>query len=150
MSPISHNLTDMFPIFCSSYVLCVSQRMINYNQRTAVLATIHSIVCYVSRPSVSLHQFLGSRQALHLQLLAHMYGVKNRYTSLIRAYAACYVDTQPLYDLATFTYAFVLFLFITEFLVCKTARLQEAVFLFVNAGIGLTWMMGPRGWYVAH
>jgi hypothetical protein len=55
------------------------------------------------------------------------------------------LNNQPLYDLATFTYALVLFLFITEFSVCKTGRLQEAVLLFVNAGIGLTWMMGARG-----
>jgi hypothetical protein len=42
----------------------------------------------------------------------------------------------------------VLFLFITELVVWKTVRLREAVFPFMIAGVGLTWMVWAREWYV--
>ncbi|KAF2849141.1 ergosterol biosynthesis protein-like protein Erg28 [Plenodomus tracheiphilus IPT5] len=117
---------------------------------TALLATIHSVICYVSAPSASLRQFSGQLAPPHTQLLAHVYGVKNIYTSLIRAYAAFNVNNRALYDLATLTYVLVLFLFISELAVWKTARLRESVFPFLNAGVGLTWMMATRGWYLGN
>ncbi|CBX99526.1 hypothetical protein IAQ61_005217 [Plenodomus lingam] len=117
---------------------------------TAFLATVHSVICYVSPPSAGLRQFSGHLSPPHTQLLAHVYGVKNIYTSLIRAYAAFNVNNRALYDLATSTYVLVLFLFITELTVWKTARVRESVFPFLNAGVGLTWMMAARGWYLAN
>jgi hypothetical protein len=75
--------------------------------------------------------------------------VKNIYTSLICVYAAYHINNQPVYDLAAFTYVGVLFLFITEMLVWKTVRLQDAMFPFTLAGLGLTWTLAARGWYLA-
>ncbi|KAI8932665.1 hypothetical protein NX059_010160 [Plenodomus lindquistii] len=117
---------------------------------TAFLATVHSVICYVSAPSAGLRQFSGHTSPPHTQLLAHMYGVKNIYTSVIRAYAALNVNNGPLYDLATMTYALLLVLFISEMTVWKTARLKESVFPLVNAGVGLTWMIAARGWYLGN
>jgi hypothetical protein len=113
------------------------------------MAGIHTIFCYLSPPSASLRQFSGPRHPPPTPLLAHVYGVKNIYTSLIRAYAAYQINNQALYDLATFTYVGVLFLFITEMVVWRTVRLREAVFPFVNAGMGLAWTTLAREWYTS-
>jgi hypothetical protein len=118
--------------------------------KTAFMATAHSIVCYISPPASSLRVFSGSRHPPPTQLLAHVYGTKNIYSSLIRAYTAFDVNNRALYDLATFTYAIVLFLFVTELTVWKTVRPKEAVFPFVNAGVGLVWMVAARGWYLGN
>lgn len=114
------------------------------------MATVHSFVCYLSPPSAALKQFSGPQHPPPTPLLAHVYGVKNVYTSLIRAYAAYHVNNQALYDLAIFTYVGVLFLFVTELLLWKTVRVREAVFPFINAGVGLLWTMTAREWYLAH
>jgi hypothetical protein len=79
-----------------------------------------------------------------------VYSIKNFYTSLIRAYAAYHINDRALYDLATATYVIVLFLFITESVVWKTARLNDSVLPFVNAGVGLCWMTLARGGYVGN
>ena len=114
------------------------------------MATVHPFVCYLSPPSAALKQFSGPRHPPPTQLLAHVYGVKNIYTSFIRAYAAYHIHNQAVYDLAIFTYAGVLFLFVTELVVWRTVRMREAVFPFINAGVGLTWTVATRGWYLAH
>ncbi|KAF2636077.1 ergosterol biosynthesis protein-like protein Erg28 [Massarina eburnea CBS 473.64] len=117
---------------------------------TSFMAAVHSIVCYLSPPSTALQQFSGLHHPAPTPLLAHVYGVKNIYTSLIRAYAAYHINVRALYNLATFTYVGVLFLFITELLVWKTTRMQEAVFPLINAGVGLFWTVTARHWYLSH
>lgn len=116
--------------------------------QTSVAAFVHSGVCYVSEPSTSLKQFSGPQHPPPTRLLAHTYGVKNIYTGLIRAYAAYNITSRPLYDLATYTYVGVLFLFITELAIWKTVRMREAAFPFVNAGVGLVWLIAQRKWYL--
>ena len=112
------------------------------------MALIHSVVCYASPPKTALAQFRGPAAPPPSPLLAHLYGVKNMYTGLIRAYAAYYIQNEQVYDLAIFTFAAVLFLYITEYAVWKTAGLREALFPFVLAGTALTWMVTQRSFYV--
>lgn len=116
---------------------------------------IHSLVCYLKPPSTSLRAFSGpqARPYLHSSsggggLLARVYGVKNVYTGLIRAYAAYNLANGPVYDLAMCTFAGVLFLYATELGVYGTVRLREAAIPFVTSGAGLLWMGLQRGSYV--
>ena len=39
-------------------------------------------------------------------------------------------------------------LFISEVVVWRTARVKESLFPFVNAGVGVVWMVTMRGWYL--
>lgn len=116
--------------------------------QASVSAFIHTGVCYLSAPHKSLIQFSGSSRPPATALLAHVYGIKNFYTSLIRSYAAYHIDNTQLYDLAIFTFVGVLFLYATETWVWNTVRLREAVFPFVTAGLGLAWMVTQRSFYV--
>ncbi|KAL7628030.1 hypothetical protein AAE478_002226 [Parahypoxylon ruwenzoriense] len=110
---------------------------------------IHTVVCYLSSPTVSLKQFSGPGAPPPHQLLSHVYGVKNFYTSFIRLYAAYHITNPQLYDLAIWTFVGVLFLYITEVFVYKTARFREAAFPYVIAGISLVWMVMQRDWYLS-
>lgn len=116
---------------------------------TGVSAAIHTVVCYLSSPAVALKQFSGPARPPPIGLLARVYGVKNIYTSLIRLYAAYAIDNAALYDLAAATFMGVLVLYVTELVVFRTVRWQEATFPLVHAGVGLTWMLLQRGWYRA-
>ncbi|KAI0838853.1 hypothetical protein F5Y06DRAFT_266706 [Hypoxylon sp. FL0890] len=59
-----------------------------------VAAAIHTVVCYVSNPTAALRQLRGPEAPPPHPVLAHVYGVKNFYTSAIRIYAAYYI-TNP-------------------------------------------------------
>ncbi|KAI0893804.1 ergosterol biosynthesis protein-like protein Erg28 [Annulohypoxylon nitens] len=112
-------------------------------------AAIHTVVCYTSSPTTSLKAFSGPAAPLPHPLLAHVYGVKNFYTSFIRLYAAYYINNPQLYDLAILTFVGVLFLYITEVFVYKTSNLREACFPYVIAGTSLAWMVLQRDWYLS-
>ncbi|KAL2802766.1 hypothetical protein BJX63DRAFT_98750 [Aspergillus granulosus] len=99
-------------------------------------------------PIAALKKFSGPSAPAKSSLLAHIYGVKNVYTGLIRLYAAYYINTAPVYDLATVTFVGVLFLYISECFVFETVRVREAVFPFVTAGVGLFWMVSGRKTYL--
>jgi hypothetical protein len=116
-------------------------------QQQGVAAFIHTIVCYVSPPAVSNVQFRGSRAPPPTALLAHVYGLKNFYTMLIRLYAAYHIGNREVYTLAMFSFVGVLWLYITELAVWKTVTLRDAAFPYVLAGTGLVWMVNQREWY---
>jgi hypothetical protein len=101
-----------------------------------------------------------------------VFGVQNIYISAIRVYTALDIGNRGLYDLALLTNLGVLAMFASEMFVWRTvgARVraililfscmlqptetndnvvQESVFPFVNAGVGIVWMMAQRGWYLA-
>ncbi|KAK4195443.1 ergosterol biosynthesis protein-like protein Erg28 [Triangularia verruculosa] len=113
----------------------------------SIAATIHTVVCYASAPAVALKQFSGPKRPPPTLLLAHVYGIKNLYTALIRGYAAYYIGNQQVYDLAIFTFAGVLILYVGEFAVWRTASLREVMFPFVLSGSSLVWMLAQRDWY---
>ncbi|KAI0439087.1 ergosterol biosynthesis protein-like protein Erg28 [Xylaria telfairii] len=115
----------------------------------ALMAAVHTVVCYVQSPAVSLTQFSGSAAPPPSGLLARVYGVKNIYTSLIRFYAAYHISNPQVYDLAALTFAGVLFLYGAEVFVFKTARLQETLFSFFLSGSALVWMVSQRDWYLS-
>ncbi|KAI2606569.1 ergosterol biosynthesis protein-like protein Erg28 [Hypoxylon sp. NC1633] len=115
----------------------------------ALAAAIHTVVCYVSSPTAALRQFSGPKAPPPHPLLAHTYGVKNFYTSCIRFYAAYYITNPQVYDLAFWTFVGVLFLYVTEVFVYKSARLREASFPFVIAGSSVVWMVLQRDWYLS-
>jgi hypothetical protein len=92
--------------------------------------------------------FKGPRSPPPNALLAHVYGVKNLYTCLMRFYAVYNLNNQPLYDLAMWTYAGVLWLYITEVVIWKTVRPKEALIPWLSAGLGFTWMYVQRDWYL--
>ncbi|KAI0467482.1 ergosterol biosynthesis protein-like protein Erg28 [Xylaria cf. heliscus] len=115
----------------------------------ALMAAIHTVVCYVHSPAVSLTQFSGPAAPPPDGLLARVYGVKNIYTSLIRFYAAYHISNPQVYDLATLTFAGVLFLYAGEVFVFKTARVRETVFSFAMSGSALVWMVAQREWYLS-
>ncbi|KAL3468792.1 Erg28 like protein-domain-containing protein [Aspergillus californicus] len=106
-------------------------------------AIIHSILTYIA-PIPSLKQFSGPSAPEKTALLAHVYGLKNVYTSLIRFYAAYYISNAPVYDLATATFFGVLWLYLTEFCWFRTVRFTEAVFPFLTSGLGAFWMLSAR------
>jgi len=81
-------------------------------------------------------------------LLARVYGVKNVYTSLIRAYAAYHITNPELYTLAMCTLAGVLFLYTTELVYYRTVRPQDYTIPFLTATLGLAWMYAQRDFYV--
>ncbi|KAI0110169.1 ergosterol biosynthesis protein-like protein Erg28 [Daldinia grandis] len=112
-------------------------------------AAIHSVVCYVNDPTTALRAFSGPGAPPPHSLLAHVYGVKNLYTSMIRIYAAYYITNPQVYDLAVGTFVGVLFLYVTEVFIYKSARLREASFPYVIAGTGLIWMVLERDWYLS-
>ncbi|KAK8090484.1 hypothetical protein PG997_005445 [Apiospora hydei] len=110
-------------------------------------AVLHSVACYRMEPAKSLKAFSGPARPPPTGLLARVYATKNLYTSLIRLYAAYHVANPQLYDLATCTFAGVLWLYVTELAAYKTVRMREATFPFVTAGVGLVWMVMQREWY---
>ncbi|KAI0000615.1 ergosterol biosynthesis protein-like protein Erg28 [Xylariaceae sp. FL0662B] len=112
-------------------------------------AAVHTIVCYWGTPRAALVQFSAPGAPPPHPLLAHVYGVKNFYTSLIRFYAAYNMSNPLLYDLALMTQVGVLFLYVTEVFVYKNARVREAIFPYVTAGGGTIWMMMQRDSYVS-
>ncbi|KAI1774970.1 ergosterol biosynthesis protein-like protein Erg28 [Hypoxylon cercidicola] len=116
---------------------------------SGLAAAIHTVVCYASRPTTALKAFSGAEAPPPHPLLAHVYGVKNFYTSMIRFYAAYNLANPLMYDLAILTFVGVLFLYITEVFVYKTSRLREAIFPYVTAGTGFVWMMLQRDWYLS-
>ena len=117
------------------------------NLQTSIAALIHSVVCYL-KPIPALKAFSGPRRPPANATLAHVYAIKNVYTGVIRAYAAYEITNRPLYNLAILTYVGVLWLFVTETMVYRTIRWRESVIPYLNAGVGIVWMVGMRGWYL--
>jgi hypothetical protein len=80
--------------------------------------------------------------------MAHVYAAHNMYTGLIRFYAAYDISNPALYSLALWTYVGVLLLYGSELVVWRTVRLREAVIPLVTAGVGITWMVAQKDWYL--
>ncbi|KAK3990757.1 Erg28 like protein-domain-containing protein [Cladorrhinum sp. PSN332] len=115
----------------------------------STLAIGHSIVCYIGTPEKAMAQFSGPQKPVHTGLSARLYGVKNIYTGLMRGYAAYNIANPQVYALAQASFAGVLFLYLTELFVYKTARIKECIFPFIGAG-GLTlWMWLQKDYYLA-
>ncbi|KAH7150698.1 ergosterol biosynthesis protein-like protein Erg28 [Fusarium sp. MPI-SDFR-AT-0072] len=114
----------------------------------SVSAAIHTAVCYLYTPTASLVQFQGPTRPVPHGLLARVYGVKNIYTSLIRIYAAYHIANRQVYELAMCTFAGVLLLYGSEWLVYRTVRTREVVFPLVTASLGLIWMFVQRDFYL--
>ncbi|KAK4163658.1 ergosterol biosynthesis Erg28 [Cladorrhinum sp. PSN259] len=113
------------------------------------LAIIHSVVCYTGTPDAAMKQFSGPQKPAHTGLSARIYGVKNIYTGLMRLYAAYHLANPQLYALAQASFAGVLFLYITELFVYKTARIKECMFPFIGAGSLTVWMWLQKDYYLA-
>lgn len=128
---------------------CFLNGLLLISLQTCVTGIAHSAWCYFSDPQTSLVIFQGPRSPPPNALLAHVYGVKNFYTCMIRAYALYNLNSQPLYDLAMATYAGVLWLYITELGVWKTVRPREAYIALATAGLGFSWMFMQRDWYLS-
>ncbi len=106
-------------------------------------------MCYLAAPAAALKQFSGPERPAPTGLLARVYGVKNVYTALIRAYAAYHITNPQVYELAMWTFAGVLFLYGSELVVYRTTRLRECSFPFVLAGTALSWMVVQKDWYLS-
>ncbi|KAK4225820.1 Erg28 like protein-domain-containing protein [Podospora fimiseda] len=116
----------------------------------STLAIGHSIICYTGNPDAAMKQFSGPLKPTpqHTGLSARLYGLKNIYTGLIRGYAAYNITNPQVYALAQASFVGVLFLYMTELFVYKTARVKECMFPFVGAG-GLTlWMWLQKDFYL--
>lgn len=108
----------------------------------------HSIVTYTN-PRKSMVPFQGSNAPVPNALLAHLYGVKNFYTVLMRLYAAYNLhQSRETYHLAMWSYAGVFFLYSTETFVYQTVRPREAAIPFVYSLTGLIWMWTQRDFYL--
>lgn len=148
--------------FLHYYLLYVSSShrgpvlMIHYNPslsntltpQCSISALAHSAVTYLN-PISSLRQFAGPSAPPPNSLLAHVYGIKNIYTGLIRFYAAYHVGNPQLYTLAQWTFAGVLVLYLGELVIWQTVRLKEGAIPLVTAGLGLLWMVVYRDWYLS-
>jgi hypothetical protein len=109
---------------------------------------MHTWFCYAAPPEHSLVEFSGDFRPEHSKLLAHMYGLKNLYASLIRFYAAYYIANPQVYDLATYTFAAVAFCFLTEWGLWQSVRSRELAIPLFTAVVGFVWMMRERDFYV--
>ncbi|KAK1756698.1 heterokaryon incompatibility protein-domain-containing protein [Echria macrotheca] len=87
---------------------------------TAVMATAHSLVCYISPPASSMAGFRGPASPEPTLLQAHIYGVKNLYTTLMRGYAAYHIHDEVAYRLAMWSYVGVLLLYGSEVIVTES------------------------------
>lgn len=98
-------------------------------------------------PSASQRQFSGERAPARHALTAHVYGIKNFYTAMIRLYAAYNIHDPQLYNLAILTWVGVLFLFSTELFIWQTVRAKEGWIPIATSVVGLYWMMTQKEWY---
>ena len=92
--------------------------------------------------------FQGANAPQPTALQAHIYGMKNIYTILIRLYAAYNLHNRELYLLAMWTFAGVFFLYATELVVWHTVRMREGLIPLITASIGLTWMWAQMDYYL--
>lgn len=116
--------------------------------KTSAAASIHAIICYTMSSS-SLAKFSGTAgPPQHNTLFAHVYGMTNIYVGLVRLYAAANINNSPVYDLAMYTFAGALILYMSECLVWSTVRTRKVIFPLPNFGVGLGWMLLQRGWYL--
>ncbi|KFX97053.1 hypothetical protein V495_03457 [Pseudogymnoascus sp. VKM F-4514 (FW-929)] len=113
-----------------------------------ISALAHSAVTYLN-PIASLRQFSGPSAPAPNPLTAHVYGVKNVYTGLIRLYAAYHIGNPQLYTLAQWTFVGVLVLYVGELAIWKTVRMKEGAIPLVTAGLGILWMTIQRDWYLS-
>lgn len=113
---------------------------------SSIAALIHALACYV-RPLSSLRPFSGPDAPQPVILLAHVYGIKNIYTSLIRFYAAYNIEDPVLYTLAIWTYVGVFVLYVGELVLWRTVRLREGIIPILTAGLGIIWMLWQKNSY---
>lgn len=113
------------------------------------MALIHTVVTYI-RPLSSMKGFSGPSAPAPNALTAHVYGVKNVYTALIRLYAAHNIHNRELYTLAIITYIGPLFLYGTEWLIWGNARRRETIPTFFIPTTMLVWMLMERDWYLGN
>jgi hypothetical protein len=111
------------------------------------MALTHTVVTY-THPIAALKQFRGPSSPSHNVLMAHIYGVKNIYSGLIRLYAAYNIHNRELYHLALMTYVGVFAFYATELLVWKTVRLRETASSFLISGVMLSWMLIEQDRYL--
>ncbi|PNY27767.1 Uncharacterized protein TCAP_02304 [Tolypocladium capitatum] len=114
----------------------------------STLAIAHSVVCYVSDPETSLRQYSVPARPPPSGLCARLYGMKNVYTSLIRAYAAYNISNPQLYALAMASFLGVVFLNGTELVVYRTARPKECAVALIAPTTALLWMSSQRHYYI--
>ncbi|KAF2689533.1 ergosterol biosynthesis protein-like protein Erg28, partial [Lentithecium fluviatile CBS 122367] len=110
-------------------------------------AFIHSIFCYL-KPIPALRHFSGPQQPPPTSLLEHVDAFKSICASAIRAHAAYDTTNQALYDLAILTFIGVAWVFVTELAVHETVGWKEAFIPYVNAGVGIIWLVNMRSWYL--
>ncbi|KAK4118882.1 ergosterol biosynthesis protein-like protein Erg28 [Parathielavia appendiculata] len=116
---------------------------------TSVAGIAHTAWCYLSKdPASSMRMFRGPRSPTPTPLLAHVYAVKNLYTSVIRLYAVYHLNNRPLYNLAMLSYAGVLWLYFTEYAIWQTARGSDTLIPLATSGLGLVWMWVQSDWYL--
>jgi hypothetical protein len=92
--------------------------------------------------------FTGPRSPPPTSLLAHVYAVKNFYTFAMRLYAVYNLNNGAVYNLAMLSYAGVIWLYLTEWAIWKTAKGKDAAVALTTSTIGLSWMLAQRGWYL--
>jgi hypothetical protein len=92
--------------------------------------------------------FRGASAPAATPLLAHVYGVKNIYTALIRLYTAYTLhQNREMYLLCMWTFGGVFWLYSTEMLVWQTVRAREGIIPLVTSTAGLVWMWMQREHY---
>lgn len=115
--------------------------------QTVVAGGLHTVATY-TRPIQSMVPFQGAKAPQPTALQAHIYGIKNIYTVLIRFYAAYNLQNRELYILAMCSFAGVLFLYSTELLIWQTVRPREAIIPLLTSSVALTWMWTQMDFYV--
>ncbi|KAL1835392.1 hypothetical protein VTJ49DRAFT_6817 [Mycothermus thermophilus] len=115
---------------------------------TCIAGIGHTAWCYLNPPSSALRMFSGPQAPPPTTLAAHIYAVKNFYTCAMRLYAVYNLNNRPVYNLAMLSYAGVIWLYLTEYAVWKTAQGKDAAVALTTSGIGLAWMVLQRGWYL--
>lgn len=111
------------------------------------MALTHSAVTYIS-PGPAQVQFAGPNAPPPNTLTAHIYGIKNLYSGLIRLYAAYNIGNGDLYSLALVSYLGVFGLYGGELWIWRTVRLRETISSLIISGSMIGWMLKARESYV--
>ncbi|PGH10982.1 hypothetical protein AJ79_05133 [Helicocarpus griseus UAMH5409] len=112
----------------------------------SIVSVLNSSQAYLN-PTTYTAQLYNNAPANAVQ--SRTFGTWTFLSSVIRAYAAFYVNEPHVYDLAMWTYGIAFAHFVSEWLVFGSARAKGRFVspLFVASG-SLVWMATQRGWYL--
>lgn len=121
--------------------------------QVSIISTANSVSSYVD-PDYARQLYAGSPSTGNVSpvnpLSGRTFGTWTLLSSVVRMYAAYYVNSPIAYDLALWTYGIALFHFVSEWLVYGSAQPKgRFVGPLIVASSTVAWMFTQRSWYLA-